>query len=166
MSAKSDLFALLGNVAREAPPVDWAQVEQRLGFTVPDDYRAWAAVYPQIIVDGFLTVFHPAAPPPNLFTAGEDLLDFDRMLREADPDDIPYPLHPEPGGLYPWGTTIDSHRLHWYPPRGCIVVIGRAGNWEWSGTMTTFLTGILTRQLICPLFPENFPSSEFATEAS
>ncbi|WP_327110886.1 hypothetical protein OHB12_24180 [Nocardia sp. NBC_01730] len=163
-SARSDLTDLLGSVPQAVPPVDWAQVEHRLGFSVPPDYRSWAATYPQITIDGFLTVFHPAAPAPNLFTA-DALLDFDRALRDVDPDDIPYPLHPEPGGLYPWGTTANTHRLHWYPTRGHIVVIGRAGNWEWPGTMSEFLSGILTRQLICPLFPANFPSPGFTTQA-
>ncbi|WP_086799662.1 hypothetical protein [Streptomyces caniscabiei] len=166
MSASSDLAHLLGPVHQPAPPVDWAQTEHHLGFPLPSDYRTWATTYPQLTIDGFLTVFHPGAPPPNLLTAAEDLLAFDRELREVDPDDIPYPLHPEPGGLYPWGTTTNSHRLHWYPARGHIVVIGRAGNWEWPGTMTGFLTGILTRRLTCPLFPDRFPSPSFTTEAS
>ncbi|MFC4506109.1 MULTISPECIES: hypothetical protein [Streptomyces] len=86
-----------------------------------------------------------------------------RELREIDSDDVPDPLHPEPGGLHPWGTTTNSHRLHWYPKHGHIVVIGRAGNWEWTGAMTGFLT---RQKLTCPLIPGRFPSSGFTTEAS
>ncbi|MGW2016682.1 hypothetical protein [Streptomyces sp. NPDC001927] len=166
MSARSSLTDLLGHAPSSPPPVDWEQTERRLGFAVPADYRAWATVYPQITIDNFLTVFHPAAAPPNLFSADDDLLAFDRMLKEADPDDIPYPLHPEPGGLYPWGTTRNSERLHWYPAGNRIVVIGRAGNWEHRGTMTQFLTDILTRQVTCPLFPSGFPSRRITTRAT
>ncbi|MFJ2937955.1 hypothetical protein ACIO8G_34980 [Streptomyces sp. NPDC087219] len=163
MSARSNLADLLGPAPSSPPPVDWDQTDHRLGFPVPADYRAWATEYPQITIDGFLTVFHPAATPPNLFTAADDLLVFDRMLKEADPDDIPYPLHPEPGGLYPWGTTMNSERLHWYPVGHRVVVIGRAGNWEHPGTMTQFLEAILTRQVTCPLFPDTFPRPGFTT---
>ncbi|MGA5069195.1 hypothetical protein ACPB9E_36495 [Streptomyces exfoliatus] len=165
MSARSSLADLLGPAPHTPPPVDWDRTRQELGFPVPADFREWATDYPQLRIDAFLTVLHPAGPAPNLLTAGDDLLVLDRLLKEADPDDIPYPLHPEPGGLYPWGTTGNSERLHWYPAGNRVVVIGRSGNWEHPGTMTRFLEDILTRQVICPLFPDTFPRPGFTTTA-
>ncbi|MFJ3904024.1 hypothetical protein [Streptomyces sp. NPDC090025] len=161
MPARSSLAGLLGPAPATAPAVDWARTEQLLGFVPPADYRSWADAYPQLVIDGFLIVRHPAAAPPNLLTAGDDLLFMDRLLREADPDDVPYPLHPEPGGLYPWGTTTNGERLHWHPAADQVVVIGRSGNWEHPGTMTTFLTAVLTRTVVCPLFPPGFPGPDF-----
>ncbi|MFE6924018.1 hypothetical protein ACFVAV_23540 [Nocardia sp. NPDC057663] len=158
---------LLGPPPSTPPTIDWSAVEHRLGFTPPPDYRAWANVYPQITIDGFLTVLHPAGPPSlNLFTADTELLSFERQLRDSDPGDMPYPIQPEPGGLYPWGWTANSDRLHWYPAGGRLVVINRFGNHEWPGTMADFLIAFLARAPLFPFFPADYPRPGFTVDVA
>jgi hypothetical protein len=51
----------------------------------------------------------------------------------SDPNDgqtlVPFPLYFEPGGLFPWGTTVNGEELFWKtddnPDRWTMVVIGR-----------------------------------------
>lgn len=79
----------------------------------------------------------PADYPPLLETHGmgefcdliflgsgpEDVMDYERETRSEDPEDYPYPLHPEPGGLLPWGGTSNGQPLCW-------VTAGEPATWS------------------------------------
>lgn len=51
---------------------------------------------------------------------------------ESDPERFPYALHPAPGGLLVWGTTIDADRLCWLTtgaPESWPVVVWSSEGW-------------------------------------
>jgi hypothetical protein len=97
-----ELVQLLGAPAPRRAAGDWAEVEKYVGAALPGDFKAFLDAYGSGVISGELAVFHPQGPSPLLErmqliheTFGE--------LREDDPDDVPYPIHPEPGGLISWG---------------------------------------------------------------
>ena len=79
---------------------------------------------------------------------------------------MPYPLSPEPGGLYPWGSTDNGDWLYWLtngePDSWRVIGFSNSGWAEFSGTMTEFLVAVLSRQIQFDLFPDEFPSTEIA----
>ncbi|MBM7089912.1 hypothetical protein G3I31_13850 [Streptomyces sp. SID9913] len=72
-----------------------------------------------------------------------------RRARRSDPDLYPYPFHPDPGGLIPWGS--DEHGNEYYflavepdPDEWRIVVHSDCNGWfETAGTFCDFLVRCL-----------------------
>ncbi|MEU5768339.1 hypothetical protein ABZ782_20720 [Streptomyces asoensis] len=108
MSSLDELRVLLGQpVGREARSGDWDEVEQYVGSALPSDFKAFLDAYGSGTVCGELAVFHPGGSRP--------LLERMRGIHEAftelrdgapgsgDTEHVPYPFHPEPGGLISWG---------------------------------------------------------------
>jgi hypothetical protein len=95
-------------------PVDWALVEEWLGVRLPGDYKRLADRYGPLELGDFLQIHVPCA--------GEEF-DYARWLRECRglarmaaqerPEEEPPVLHPEPGGLLPWGCTASDDVLFW-----------------------------------------------------
>ncbi|GIF67475.1 hypothetical protein Ais01nite_55100 [Asanoa ishikariensis] len=94
---------------------DWAEVERLLGVAVPADYRALVAAYGagQFADIGLLTPFTDAGTHANLVWQAGDFLGRFADARDEFPEDFPYPLHPEPGGLLPWAGTGNGVQLCW-----------------------------------------------------
>src|SRR5260370_16561952 len=65
MNALAQLVAVVPPPAR-VPRIDWTEVENRLGFPLPDDYRALMETYGEGSFDDFLWLLHPTSPNPNL----------------------------------------------------------------------------------------------------
>jgi SMI1-KNR4 cell-wall len=116
----ADVFDRLVVIA--PPPVDpvtsrgdWSVAEARAGVSLPADYRRLIGLYGCGIFGGEVWLCSPFAANPNieLVEDGRDLLNGDRDVRQLDPEDFPYPLFPEPGGLLPWGRTHGGDNLYW-----------------------------------------------------
>ncbi|GAB2836779.1 hypothetical protein GCM10027176_46430 [Actinoallomurus bryophytorum] len=112
----------------------------------PADYKALCGRYGLLEIDAFMGVDH-AGIPANIAVKLDDSrcgIDLLRVLTDkygfifpADDsgDEVqaePYPYHPEPGGLYPWGATQNGDTLFWLtaadPDRWTIVVTD-GGSW-------------------------------------
>ncbi|MGI5284891.1 SMI1/KNR4 family protein [Nonomuraea polychroma] len=172
MTSLADLVALIGPAGKPATVVDWAAVEAEVGLTFPDDYKAWADSYADLQLNDFLYLNHPLPDGderaavidrlddlrPIIEQWGSiDLLDDAGVVREAPP----FPLYPEPGGLYPWGSTDNGDYLLWLtgPDPGTWTVVITDGMvwWHFPGSLLDFLVGILTHKVRCPVFPDDFP---------
>ncbi|MGW6857255.1 hypothetical protein [Streptomyces xanthophaeus] len=108
MSSLDELLALLGKPAnRQSRPDDWTEVEQYVGSALPSDFKAFLNAYGSGVISGELAVFHPCGTSPLLERMHKTHKAFaerrDRALGHGDTEHIPYPFHPEPGGLISWG---------------------------------------------------------------
>jgi hypothetical protein len=127
---------LLGEVGEPAPAVDWPAVEGRFGTTLPVDYKLLADNYPALNIDNFLAVVHPVGgeDTDSLLEFVERVLGWFRARREDFPEEVPFPLWPEPGGLLPWGSTDNNDHVFWLtigePDRWPVVTTGE-GPWSW-----------------------------------
>lgn len=152
-------------------PIDWSVVDVAVGTSLPPDYKAFCDTYGPGSIDDFLVVYHPTTSNQyrRLQPQIEGGLWALRYLREHS-EDIPYPISPEPGGVLPWGRTDNGDVGYWRtvgPPVQWTVVVNesRGPVWvEFSGTLVEFLLAVLTRRFVCPVFPDDFPSSSPAFE--
>ncbi|MEU5655749.1 SMI1/KNR4 family protein [Streptomyces sp. NPDC047737] len=150
---------------------DWAEAERVLGTRLPEDYKQLVAAYGRGDFWGALclrTPFGESNPVP--LTA--DLLDDYGPLREDAPEDYPYPLFPEPGGLLAWAVTESAAHVCWLtegPPDAWPVVIwSRDDDYErFDCGAGAFLDGLTSRRITSHLLhhaPELTPWFDPAVE--
>lgn len=145
--------------------IDWEQVENKLGRRLPSDYKAFAERFGPGHFDEYIWVAVPRGFGPRLDFFGqlEQSVETLRSLA-ADGIPVPYPLYPEKGGgLISWGSTIDGEVLYWRtddddPDRWSVVLhLHKADDWfEFQGSVTHFLSAILTGQTAVPVLPDGF----------
>ena len=114
------LLELVGRPNRvvDALPVDspvWQGPEFRLGLSFPSDFKELLAVYGLHAWGDFLHVLHPAPTNWHLHLERAALLDLGALheIRREYPDQVPFALFPETGGLFPWGRTDNGDTLLW-----------------------------------------------------
>ncbi|MGM1058962.1 SMI1/KNR4 family protein [Saccharothrix sp. Mg75] len=126
-----------------APPVD---------PPLPEDYRSLVETYG---LGEFCDLI-------RLESDADDLLDYEREARADYPEYYPYPIHPEPGGLPPWGATSNGDLLCWRtegePDAWPVVVWGlRSAEFEEHPVgAAAFLAGWLAGRLKSELLPDAF----------
>jgi hypothetical protein len=148
--------ALVRLVPPPANPVqadaDWPSAEAALGVRLPDDYKELVTCYGS---GEFCDLVHPLTAA-ELVADGPDALEVERELAAEDPEDYPYPFHPDPGGLLPWGQTSNGHLLCWRTDDWTVVVYAPR-DLEYSPydvSVTGFLHGWLSGALTP--FPATF----------
>ena len=118
MKVLDDLLGVLPPPARPVDnpePLSWGPVTSSLGERLPSDYMRFVELYGSGEIDGYLTVFNPFSTPPYPDFFSEVIMNLSslRAVRAEDPDAVPYPLYFEPGGLLPWGSSIDGDIFCW-----------------------------------------------------
>jgi hypothetical protein len=171
---KGTPVAALEELRRMVPPpgeprlteVNWGAVRSRFGFRPPEDYRAFIESYGAGSIDDILWIHHPTTADEHrnlgwwLDTVTEAL----GAIRQELPEEVPFPLWPEPGGLIPWGITDDGASCYWRSsdadPDRWTVVVGEARGPRWhkhTGSMTEFVCDVLTGREHCDLLSEGWP---------
>ncbi|MEV7401024.1 SMI1/KNR4 family protein [Streptomyces sp. NPDC091267] len=111
---------------------DWTAAESAIGTQLPGDYKWLVSTYGW---GEFCDFLHLRTP----FGAGEyNGVEWQSGQLTGSPERYteryPYPLHPEPGALLIWGTTIDADRLCWRtdgaPGEWPVVVWSSEGRYE------------------------------------
>lgn len=144
---------------------DWNRVFAAIGTRLPEDYVQFINHYGTGSVCGFFWVYNPfsANEHLNLLTCWTTTLSGMASLR-ADPerghDMVPFPLYFEPGGLLPWGRTVNGEDLFWRtagdPDRWTVVVIGRSSGVEsFDVPMSRFLKDVIGRLIRPEFVPPN-----------
>ena len=80
------------------------------------------------------------------------------------PEDFPYDVYPTNGGILPWGRTDNGDTLNWivntYGDWAILVDGGSGDYFEYNGSMTGFLYGVLSSSIVCSIFQSNFPDKD------
>jgi hypothetical protein len=143
-------------------PGGWAGVWRAVGTRLPEDFVEFIDTYGSGEVCHWMNVHNPFSSAeteafvPHMLAA----LGAFRVLKESDPNAIPYPIHFEPQGLIPWGTSIDGDEFCWLakglPSEWPVVVICRhAAPEKYEVGMGAFLEKALAGTLESAAWPED-----------
>jgi len=115
MSSQSGAVrALLETIRWSAPPVpmNWSDVERAVGVRYPAEFRAFAEALPPGSFQTFLSVLHPGAQGPEEYV--NEVRGYADLLRsEAEDQEFPYPVYPEPAGVLPWAVVGFDYIICW-----------------------------------------------------
>lgn len=143
----------------------WPAVHDRIGVLLPRDYADFITHYGTGCVSGWLSVYNPFSENPNLNLFRRIAADLSglRDLKASAPRTVPFPLYFEPGGLLPWGTSIDGDIFCWLTSglEGVwkVAVICRHDDPEvHSVSMSQFISRACTRALASRAFPADIVS--------
>jgi hypothetical protein len=143
--------------------MNWGEIVDVIGFALPVDYMQFVEAYGSGSINRFIYVFNPFSSSPhlNLIRQLTRVLASFRMLKEEFPDEIPFPLLYEPGGLMPWGITDNGDVFCWRTQGvsghwSTVVVERSSGCKEYEIPMSRFLSRSLTGSLTVSAFPRDF----------
>ncbi len=129
----------------------WTEFFERIGIRLPNDYQQFVRTYGTGSVNEHIHVFNPFTKNEhvNLLNQIPRNLSAFREIKGEFPEAVPFPLLYEPGGLLPWGVSIDGDVYCW-------LTTGLEGAWktvvicrhsqaeQFSCSMTDFLAGAIT----------------------
>jgi len=95
---------------------DWRSVETVLGLALPEEFKLLLGHYGVGSFDDITLLSPFDSHPKRVFDLVEHanvLIPWFAELRKDAPEDFPFPLYPEPGGLLPWATTSVGTDLCW-----------------------------------------------------
>lgn len=130
----------------------WAVVEAQLQSALPADYKAYIDTYGTGIIGYLVRPHNPFATAAlfDLFAQIEAITHTRRSYAATfGADWCPYPLYPEPGGLLPWGNTLDGDTLFWHtrgPADSWPTIIAEVKSKAiepFAGSMSEFLYAII-----------------------
>ncbi|WP_162952731.1 SMI1/KNR4 family protein [Streptomyces hundungensis] len=150
--------------------VDWGAISRELGVSLPSDYRQLSESYPRFSISDFLFVSIPQPGEERGFVAGirEQLDDLGSLVdSEMNHGYLPYP---KAGGLIPWGSSFEGDTFYWHTDQTCgdwsVVIAGHNDDWvAYSGTMTEYLTGLVSGVISPDGLPDGFPGPTPNVEA-
>ncbi|GAB7043916.1 MULTISPECIES: SMI1/KNR4 family protein [Catenuloplanes] len=161
-------MTIIDDLVRRVPPpatpvdahADWDAIEAALGTPLPADFKKITRRYGAGQFCGLVS----AHPPERLAAQNRDILGEERDYRDDDPEDYPYPLHPEPGGILLWGETGNGERLCWLTegePDTWPIVVWQPRGAGWTlhpGGVANFLDGWLSGRT-GGVFPTEFTAA-------
>ena len=143
---------------------NWVDVEKSLGTGLPTDYKKYINLYGTGELAGFIWVYNPFSDKrhgQNLLLRVSEVLSMYREIRaEFGEKECPYPLYPEPDGLFPWGHVNTGAELFWRTsgnPEQWTVVVNEARGpqfQQFQQSMTEFLTSLVIGRLKCDILPK------------
>lgn len=140
----------------------WKQLELSMNIVFPIDYKEYIKTYGTGCIDNFLWVLNPFCDNENInfIQKGRSLINAYKILRRSHSDIYKYHIFPEKNGLLPWGFTDNGDELYWetgLEPDKWNVVVCKYNFYNYRMCMTEFLYKIISREIICDEFPEDFP---------
>lgn len=144
----------------------WISFEEKLGITLPKDYKDFIDIYGTGGIDNFLWILNPFVEDENVnfLKKKEELLNAYQESKNKFPELYQYNIFPSSEGLLPWGYTDNADELYWLTSEKLedwkiIIYESRSSeNYCYSYTMTEFLYQIVSKEIICDAFSEDFPN--------
>ena len=145
--------------------IEWDKKERQLGTALPSDYKDFIAHYGTGVLCGFIRVFNPFAQSEytDLVSSAKRINSMNYSLKESEGQKFPFAVFPDPSGLLPWGTDDNGNYYYWLTegqPDKWVVVVGAGRHAKWQRfdlPMTSFLTRAIRREVVCDIWPSDFP---------
>jgi SUKH superfamily protein len=134
---------------------EWSAVEQKLGLSLPVEYRDFILTYGTGQFANFYLIYNPFSVSEwvNLHACVERVCKMEREFKREWPEMVPYKIFPDGPGLLPWGSDDNGNYYYWLtegPADSWQVVSNESrgeGFREYGRCMTDFLCGILTGEI-------------------
>lgn len=144
---------------------EWDAIERRIGTILPKDYRDYIATFGTGYLSDFIWIFNPFAQKPSLNLIKQIPIRLGALaeIKQQFPNDVPFALFPEHGGVLPCGATGNGDCLYWLTnghPSEWPILINESRGPDWARfdtNLTEFLAKILNREVVCDIFPPDFP---------
>ena len=163
MNEKLKQYLISGETVSKHSKEEWNKVQQDHGVVFPGDYIEFIDNYGTGSIDDFLWIYSPWCQNENLnfFTSGKMAGTAYRVSHEESPEDFPFAVYPEEGGLLPLGGTDNGDDLYWLtvganPEKWKLIIyMDRSEDYlEYDLTMTDFLAGLFSGEVKCEVMPE------------
>lgn len=140
----------------------WVEIENKIGFLFPEDYKMFVDFYGEGAINEFLWILSPFSQNENL-----NLIEKLKIIQESYnsmknefPKDYLYNFYDGQKGLFPWGITDNGDELFWNIKEDGVEIIVYASRYsecvKYSMMMEEFLCKLLQKDIVCPIFPDDF----------
>lgn len=160
------LVDILPPVRGHGEKVDWIKVEKELNLRLPNDYKFFVEAYGLGWIDDFIMVLTPKANNyrHNIVLGSVRWLDNYQSSKDSFSEVYQHHIYDGKNGIFPWAVTNNADVLYWLFKDHEIketVVYGARGGEFYSTHLSSscFLYQLLTKQIICHRFPDDFPSA-------
>jgi hypothetical protein len=151
-SVDEKLALLLGWPGWRGAELSWNAAESTTKLQFPDDFKGLLGRFPSGVYAEYFHVFSPVQSTVTLerfqYYLNENI-EYLRRERERHPENIPYKLYPEAGGLVPWGfgaehihcwnTAVSSVSNEWT----VVYYNHEYGHGEYQGGMCSFMLDVI-----------------------
>ena len=140
----------------------WEDVEKKIGITFPMDYKIFIDSHGEGAINEFLWVLSPFSENENLNSIEKYkvMKDAYRSMQSEFPEQFPFDFYNGKTGLFPWGITDNGDELFWNYKGDVLELVvyesRYASNMSYIMNMEEFLCRLLSKEIVCPIFPDDF----------
>lgn len=140
----------------------WEEIEKKIGIIFPEDYKLFIDFHGEGGINEFLWILSP-------FSENESLNSIEKFnvmkdayisMQSEFPEQFSFDFYNGKTGLFPWGITDNGDELFWNYKEDVVEIVvyesRYANNISYMMSMEDFLCGLLTKEIVCPIFPDNF----------
>lgn len=140
----------------------WEEVEKNIGIIFPEDYKEFIDCYGEGSINEFLWILSPFSENQNLNSVHKfkEMEESYNSMKEEFPEDFKFEFYGRQNGLFPWGITDNGDELFWNYNDDTIEIVVYASRYVkyviYAMNMKEFLCNLLKKDIICPVFPDDF----------
>lgn len=136
--------------------------EKKMKVVFPQDYKEWIDCYGGGAINGFLWILSPFSDNPylNIIDSFTEMRSAYNRMKSDFPKDFKYSFYNGKKGLFPWGATDNGDELYWNIQDGDEEIVVCASRYaemiSYKMSMEEFLFKLLSKEIECSAFPEDF----------
>lgn len=140
----------------------WEEVQNKIGIIFPEDYKQFINLYGEGGINEFLWILSPFSENKNLNSVEKF-----KVMQEAYismqsefPEQCRFEFYNGKMGLFPWGITDNGDELFWNFKGDSLEIVVYESRYvsymRYIMSMKEFLCGLLRKEIVCPIFPDDF----------
>lgn len=140
----------------------WDIIENKMNFKFPQDYKEFIDIYGEGGINGFLSILSPFSKYNhlNLVNKFHEMKNAYDYMKNEDSEQFFLNFYEGEYGIFPWAVTDNGDELYWNVKEDGIEIIIYASRYSdmevFNMGTTEFLYKLLSKDLICSIFPDDF----------
>ncbi len=140
----------------------WEEIEKKIGITFPEDYKMFIDSHGEGGINEFLWILSPFSKNENLNSIEKFKVMKDAYIsmKSEFPEQFSFDFYNGKTGLFPWGITDNGDELFWNFKDDILELVvyesRYASNMSYIMNMEEFLYRLLKKEIVCPIFPDDF----------